>query len=221
MLNASERLSPQSLPEQVAAWLVKEISEERLAPGQKITEQQIAEQCSVSRGPVRDALRLVEKIGLVTLLPRRGAMVAKLDVEEVSELFEIRAAMTKLLVSWILDRATRQELKKLVDLSQQLNQLLEDPEAFFHTANEVGGAFVELAQSNKLGELLEPVHTQLLRYRHHAFMTLKARKSSARGHQKIAKAMLAGDVESAHKLVDDMAKDLKLAAISALADTTG
>ena len=65
-------------------------------PGQRIMEQALAAEFGVSRGPVRDALRLLEKDGLVTILPRRGAQVTKLTIQEVREIFDIRVALNGL-----------------------------------------------------------------------------------------------------------------------------
>ena len=62
-----------SLPEQIAAQLAARITSGAYAPGQRIMEQAVAGEFAVSRGPVREALRLLEKDGLVTILARRGA----------------------------------------------------------------------------------------------------------------------------------------------------
>jgi DNA-binding GntR family transcriptional regulator len=65
----------QSLSEQIAAQLSERIVTGLYAPGQRIMEQAIAAEFAVSRGPVREALRLLERDGLVTILPRRGAQI--------------------------------------------------------------------------------------------------------------------------------------------------
>src|SRR5258705_7097707 len=82
-----------SLPEQIAAQLAARITAGAYAPGQRIMEQALAAEFGVSRGPVRDALRLLEKDGLVTILARRGAQVTKLSIQEGREIFDIRAAL--------------------------------------------------------------------------------------------------------------------------------
>ena len=85
-----------SLPEQIAAQLASRITAGAYAPGQRILEQALAAEFGVSRGPVRDALRLLEKDGLVTILARRGAQVTKLTIQEVREIFDIRVALNGL-----------------------------------------------------------------------------------------------------------------------------
>src|SRR5258705_190980 len=85
-----------SLVEQIAARLSERIVGGDYAPGQRIMEQALADEFQVSRGPVREALRLLEKDGLVTILARRGALVTKLSIDEVREIFDIRAMLNGL-----------------------------------------------------------------------------------------------------------------------------
>jgi DNA-binding GntR family transcriptional regulator len=86
----------QSLPEQIASRLSERIVSGAYTPGQRIMEQNVAEEFEVSRGPVREALRLLEKDGLVMILPRRGAQVTNPSIEEVNEIFDIRAMLNGL-----------------------------------------------------------------------------------------------------------------------------
>src|SRR5690606_860114 len=85
-----------SLPEQIAARLSERIVAGAYEPGRRIMEQAIAAEFAVSRGPVREALRILERDGLVTILPRRGAIVTNLSIAEVKEIFDIRAMLNGL-----------------------------------------------------------------------------------------------------------------------------
>jgi DNA-binding GntR family transcriptional regulator len=82
-----------SLAEQVALQVSEAIVQEELAPGQAITEQSLSENFGVSRGPVREALRILEREGLVEIVPRQGARVTHLTIEEVNQVFELRAVL--------------------------------------------------------------------------------------------------------------------------------
>ena len=107
--NASwERARPaaltQSLPEQIAAQLSTRIVSAHYAPGQRIMEQAIAAEFAVSRGPVREALRLLERDGLVTILPRRGALVLELSLKcAPAEAFQVAAQLR----AWLKSRGVR------------------------------------------------------------------------------------------------------------------
>ena len=92
MGNAAPRKT-MSLAEQVALQVSEAIVQEELAPGQAITEQSLSENFGVSRGPVREALRILEREGLVEIVPRQGARVTHLTIEEVNQVFELRAVL--------------------------------------------------------------------------------------------------------------------------------
>ena len=82
--------------EQVYRVLVDAICEGALGPGTRLTQEDIAEQLSVSRSPVLQALRLLKKDGLVQDAPGRGVLVAPLDVGWLSSLYEIRGTLDSL-----------------------------------------------------------------------------------------------------------------------------
>ena len=65
----------------------------RLRPGNKLTDQELAQMLGVSRTPVREALERLHQEGFVVHIPRRGCFVAEIDAEEASELYELREAL--------------------------------------------------------------------------------------------------------------------------------
>ena len=87
-----------TVSEQIAARVGDRILSGAMAPGARIGEQELADEFAVSRGPIRDALRILEREGLATLLPRRGAIVTELSADELRELLEIRAGLFEMVV---------------------------------------------------------------------------------------------------------------------------
>lgn len=98
------RLQPDKLPtrsdfvEMVYQVLVDAITDGSLAPGERITQEEIAEQLHVSRSPVLQALRMLKKDGLIEDAPGRGVQVAPLDPDWVGQLYEVRGALDALAV---------------------------------------------------------------------------------------------------------------------------
>ena len=82
-----------TLPLQIADRIGARIVEEALAPGARLKEVELAASFGVSRASVREALRILETRGLVTILPQRGALVTRLSAKELEDLFEIRSVM--------------------------------------------------------------------------------------------------------------------------------
>src|SRR3954471_8772805 len=104
-----------SLPDQIAARLSERIVSGAYAPGQRIMEQALAAEFAVSRGPVREALRILERDGLVTILPRRGALVTNPEIGEVKEIFDIRAMLNGLRDRLIAEDPARDRVLKRVE----------------------------------------------------------------------------------------------------------
>lgn len=88
-------LGPTSLVELAVSQLSREIFGGALAPGEHLVEEQLTRRFGVSRGPVREALRLLGQQGLVEHLPRRGVRVATLSDRDVDELYSLRDVLER------------------------------------------------------------------------------------------------------------------------------
>jgi DNA-binding GntR family transcriptional regulator len=113
------------------------IIEGRISPGQRLVENSLAEQLQVSRGPVREAIQLLERDGWVTLLPRRGAYVRVPSSGELEEFFATRMILEVEAARLAAERvandadepevaAFSQELQRAVDYSLRLSEELPD-----------------------------------------------------------------------------------------------
>ena len=74
----------------------------RLKPGDHLKENEISEQMSVSRSPVREAFRQLEQEGLIESIPNRGVFVKKYNANEIEEIFRLRAALENLAFEWVI-----------------------------------------------------------------------------------------------------------------------
>lgn len=79
----------ENLAEQIAFYISNRIIQFELKPGERIVEARLAEEMGVSRSPVREALRILEKDRLVELIPRRGARVTELTESYILNLSDI------------------------------------------------------------------------------------------------------------------------------------
>jgi len=116
---------PLSISEQIARDIAEEIITGEYEPGQRIIEQRLSDQFSVSRGPIREALRLLEAQGLITIQPRRGAHVALLSQAEVHEIYEIRAVLFGLVARRIANGYGPNHTEQIANISEKLNSLAE------------------------------------------------------------------------------------------------
>jgi DNA-binding GntR family transcriptional regulator len=93
------------LRDKVVAELRQRIIDGSYAPGDRLTEDRLAEAFGVSRNPVREAIRVLESEGLVVAQPRRSAVVATLSRQDVQDLFDVRLALEPLAARLAAQRA--------------------------------------------------------------------------------------------------------------------
>jgi DNA-binding GntR family transcriptional regulator len=99
------------------------ISDGRVEPGQRLYEMAIAEELGVSRLPVREAIRMLESEGMVSVLPRRGGvLVRSLERTDVEDLFDVREALEVLAARRAAERADAagvEELGRLLETARR------------------------------------------------------------------------------------------------------
>lgn len=83
------------------------------APGERLVEASIAQALGISRGPLREALRILEQEGIVTGHPRRGKFVSTMDVRAIDELYTFRKALEIFAVDVVISVATDEGLQRL------------------------------------------------------------------------------------------------------------
>jgi len=98
---------------QIATFLQDEIMFGRYKPGERVREQEIADHLNVSRGPVREALRVLEHRGLVDIVPWRGARVVSLTAHELNEIYQVRAAIFAMMAREAAIHATDEEIAEI------------------------------------------------------------------------------------------------------------
>jgi DNA-binding GntR family transcriptional regulator len=209
----------QTLPEQIAERIFAAIAAGEYGPGERIREEALAEQFEVSRGPVREALRILEKDSVVRILPNRGAHVTQLSSKEVSDIFEIRRNLFGALVRrFSVNEAARMATSVDADI-RALDALAQDPNAsaaYAETSYRLSRAFRQACSNERLAEILESLARQTLRYTQLGLATPARRKESARNWRAIQKALKAGEIEVAAEAVEKLTDDSRREAIRQL-----
>ena len=209
-----------SLPEQIASQLSARITSGVYAPGQRILEQTVAAEFTVSRGPVREALRLLEKDGLVTILARRGAQVTNLSIAEVREIFDIRAALNGLRDRGIAEDPARPTLLPLLTAEvEHLIRYARDPKRgddYVETVFKLNRLLTAASRSARLRSILDALAQQTLRYSRLGLSTAQRRRQSVKHWQELLKALRAGDGERAQRTAEKRVLDSRDAAIEKL-----
>ncbi len=169
-----------SSPSRVAAILREEILSGALAPGERLRQEDIALRFGASRQPVRDALRLLEGDGLVTLVANSGAWVSKLSESECYEAYQVRERLEPLLISQSIENLTDAQLQRLTELVQQIEKT-SDIESFLRLDREFHLLSYAGAAPGMLREFVERIWNTTQHYRR-AFAKLSSAGDSAVTH---------------------------------------
>ncbi|MGI6245888.1 MAG: GntR family transcriptional regulator [Pseudochelatococcus sp.] len=129
LIQSSLIQGPRTIPQQIADACGMMIIDGHFAPGQHMVEQQIAEQFGVSRGPVREAFRILQGRHLLEIAPRKGAYVLPVSIDSVRDLFNVRIALACLAVRTVCENPPdEQTLFHLRDRVQRLEEMAENPD---------------------------------------------------------------------------------------------
>ena len=122
-------LQTSSLSSVVQGELERMILSGELRPGEKLTEMALAARLGVSRGPLREAFRMLDESGLVRTEKNRGVFVRDLPVEEAIEIFDLRAAMDELVGRRLAVSIAPAALKEIRGLVEQMEQAVKAKDA--------------------------------------------------------------------------------------------
>ncbi|MEY4000281.1 MAG: hypothetical protein RLZZ626_636 [Actinomycetota bacterium] len=151
-------------PIRVAEVLREEILNGTLLPGERLRQEDIAARLGASRQPVRDALRLLEGDGLVTLVANSGAWVSKLSERECDEAYLVRERLEPLLLSQSLPNLTADQVARLAHLVDEI-EASGDIETFLRLDREFHLLCYAGAQSGMLSEFVERIWNTTQHYR--------------------------------------------------------
>lgn len=152
--------SARPISEDVADELRAEILSGKLKPGDRLVERQIARDSNVSRQPVHDALKLLERRGLVEQTPSKGMVVARLDPKDLDDLFVVRESLEVLAARLACINVARgadiDPLRRLLDENSEALAAGDD-EAAFGTNAEFHAEILRLADNKMLASMLNPL----------------------------------------------------------------
>jgi DNA-binding GntR family transcriptional regulator len=199
------RLDNKTLRERVHAHLKDEILANRIAPGSVLQEVPLAESLGVSRGPIREALGSLAAEGLVTITPRRGAVVTRLTKRDFLEAYQVREALEQLAVRLAVSRMTSAELD---EAEARIKEMIHcsaagDDNGFFEANAAFHNAFVVASGNSKLLEVYDRLVGQMGPYRRPSVLLRGSLDRSIAEHQSIMVAARARDGERAAALVVD------------------
>jgi DNA-binding GntR family transcriptional regulator len=192
-----------SLRDQVLEALRERIVSGGYAPGERLTEERLAEDFGVSRNPIREALRVVEAEGFVHSVPRRGVVVATPDRSSTREMFHVRHELEGFAARLAAQLATPEEVAGLHELLHQAREATGrgDLAAVAALNSAFHQRVVELSHNRWLAALYAPLN----RHVQWVFRLSAAHRAphSWTEHLRIVEAIEAGDPVAAERAASE------------------
>jgi DNA-binding GntR family transcriptional regulator len=179
-----------------------EIAQDRLRANQKIRENQIAKELNISRSPIREALRALERDGLVKLIPGRGAHVLEVTPEDACEIFLLRSYFIGLAVRLATPKLKESDIwqykKRIKELQRAAKQ--SDRQAFLEITSAIERFFTHHCESGRLRRFIEMLGNPCLKYRAFLASVPAYMEEVFDFHQEIVKAIEKKDASRAESL---------------------
>jgi DNA-binding GntR family transcriptional regulator len=191
----------QSSPRLIATALRAAIIRGRLAPDAPLRQEELARHFSVSRIPLREALRQLESEGWIEFLPHRGARVTRLDAAEAREIFEMRAVLECAALKLAVPRHTRaswQEVARLLSDSQRESRRSR----YVHRNRDFHLALYRPAQRPHLLALIASLHDRGERYLRLKLDVPAYKQQSDAEHAEIFDAASGGRIRQALRILE-------------------
>lgn len=192
-----------SLREEVYDTLKKSILHGKLKGGQRLIEEQLADQIGISRTPVREAFHKLERDDLVTRLPKGGFAVREFTKEDVEEIFGIRTALESYAAYLATLHMTPDRLSALEKKIQETEKALRsgEDEKVVQLHTEFHDLLYKSCKSKKLTEMINNFRDYFYRYRSALLKTRYGIHDSMEGHRHMLEAMKKRNPRLVEKLV--------------------
>lgn len=172
-INGDVIAPPHSIADQVYNLIKKKIFEQEILAGERLLEVSLSKSLNVSRTPVREALRLLQKDGLVERIPKGGVIVTQLSINDLQEIIALRKMIETYAADLACERITDGEIEQLEYLMQRAEKMIVaeregkdiDITQFSTLNSEFHNTLSRGAHSSYITKILEIVQIPNLRFR--------------------------------------------------------
>lgn len=184
--------------------LRKAILSGQLKPGERLMEVHLANKLGVSRTPIREAIRKLELEGLVVMIPRKGAEVAKITEKSLKDVLEVRRALDALIAELACERITDEQLEMLklageefAKSTKSIRGIPADTAAIARADVHFHDIIMEATGNARLTSLVNNLAEQMYRYRFVYLMDEEIHPKLVKEHEEIYDAIMKRDTKAA------------------------
>lgn len=171
--------------------------------GERINENYLAELLSISRTPIRKAVKKLTEEGLTESIPQYGTEIKYVSTDKIDEIYKIRLALELVLHQEVLKNINEIELEQLKNYSKEMVKFEEDDDLvhLVEILNEFNDKISEIAKMSTLNMLLDELNTYFKNFRNFSFASKERRNLATKEHAMIVRAIEAKDISVLNKVV--------------------
>ncbi len=170
-----------------------------LEPGERLMEIQLAERLGVSRTPIREAIRKLELEGLVLMIPRKGAEVARISEKSLRDVLEVRRSLEELASELACLRMTEEEVEELEEAQRAFTEAVASKDVMLiaETDEVYHDIIYKGTKNSRLVQIINNLREQMYRYRLEYIKDADKRQILLIEHENILKAVKGGRLAEA------------------------
>ena len=191
--------------------LKRQILVGEIAPGTRMMEVDLADVMGVSRTPVREAIRKLEKEGLVTIEPRKGAYASNISIKDMVDVLEVRQGLEGMAAAIASGKITGKQKDELLAVVEKYKAAVdaENIDEIIKYDEEFHSMIISISGNKTLMQVFSTVQELALRFRYIYYDDFNRYESMPKEHQMIEEAILSGNAEKARIAAGDHVSKLK------------
>ena len=187
-----------TLREKIVEVLREAIIRQKIRPGERITELEVAERFGISRTPIREAFRQLESEGFLTIVPRKGAVVSDIKEQDIKDFYEIKGVLEGYAARRAVERMTEKDIVRLEQFNIEIEECAkrQDVSGMTRAHNAFHELILETCGNRKIQQVVAGLVRQFLRFRFYVASLVHVQEI-LREHAEIVAAIRSGDGDRA------------------------
>jgi len=206
------------LRELVFTTLRQAILKGELQPGERLMEIQLAEKMGVSRTPIREAIRKLAQESLVTMIPRKGAIVAGISEKMLKDVLSVRMTLEKMAYTCAFDNITNTDIDNLKSCELNFEEAIKDSDLVKIAECDESFHYIiySAANNDKLKEILNSLRENMYRFRLEYSKNQETRQDLVVEHKAIIKSFENRNIEDGLMVVEQHIRNQEIRILNCL-----
>jgi DNA-binding GntR family transcriptional regulator len=194
-----------SLVEQITEFLTQAIMDGQFESGERLVENELQRRFGVSRSPIRESFRVLEKKGLVNNVPRKGTYVRKITQKDIEENFPVRANLESLAARLSLAHLQSQDIEKMESAFSRMTDAAKhnDFKSYLKYHTQYHEIFIRASGNDTLIDILENLRNQAIWFRYSYLYVQESYEYAIKAHRQILDYFIKKDADPLEHLVKE------------------